>query len=214
MTVTPREDAPATMFEAPSWDERYRGEQKIWSGNPNPQLVAEVSGLMPGTALDVGCGEGGDVIWLAQQGWRVTGADFSVNGLARAARHAEEAGVAERTDWWQVDARTFDAEGRAYDLVTTHFLHPPDGGMLDVVRRLAEAVAPGGHLLVVGHAPSDRFGHLSEGHRRAMFIARELVPALPNRFEPVVVEQRTRTVTRGEKTFDIDDSTLLAHRPS
>jgi 2-polyprenyl-3-methyl-5-hydroxy-6-metoxy-1,4-benzoquinol methylase len=168
MTVTPREDAPATMFEAPSWDERYRGEQKIWSGNPNPQLVAEVSGLMPGTALDVGCGEGGDVIWLAQQGWRVTGADFSVNGLARAARHAEEAGVAERTDWWQVDARTFDAEGRAYDLVTTHFLHPPDGGMLDVVRRLAEAVAPGGHLLVVGHAPSDRFGHLSEGHRRAM----------------------------------------------
>ena len=98
------------MFEPPSWDERYAGEEKIWSGNPNPQLVAEVSGLAPGNALDVGCGEGGDVIWLAQQGWHVTGADFSANGLARAAHHAEQAGVADQTDWWQVDAR--DLRGR------------------------------------------------------------------------------------------------------
>jgi len=50
------------MFEPPSWDERYSGEEKIWSGNPNAQLVAEVSALTVGTALDVGCGEGGDVI--------------------------------------------------------------------------------------------------------------------------------------------------------
>ena len=86
-----------------------RGRESIWSGNPNAQLVAEASRLTPGTALDVGCGEGGDVIWLARQGWRVTGADFSAKGLARAARHAEEAGVADRIDWWQVDARTFAA---------------------------------------------------------------------------------------------------------
>src|SRR5215207_11740883 len=143
----------AAMFEPPSWEERYSGDQKVWSGNPNPQLVAEASALTPGTALDVGCGEGGDVIWLAQHGWTVTGADFSANGLARAAQHAEEAGVADRTDWWQVDARAFDAGGRSYDLVTTHFLHPPDAGMVDVTRRLAEAVAPGGHLLVVEHRP-------------------------------------------------------------
>ena len=107
------------MFEPPAWEERYSGEEKIWSGQPNAQLVAEVSGLAPGTALDVGCGEGGDVIWLAQQGWKVTGADFSANGLARAAGHAVDAGVAERIDWWQVDARTFAADGRSYDLVTT-----------------------------------------------------------------------------------------------
>lgn len=82
----------AEMFEPSSWEEMYSGEETLWSGNPNPQLVAEVSALTPGTALDVGCGEGGDVIWLAQQGWRVTGADFSANGLARAAGHAETAG--------------------------------------------------------------------------------------------------------------------------
>ncbi len=201
-----------TMFEPPSWDERYSGEQKIWSGNPNPQLVAEVSGLTAGTALDVGCGEGGDVIWLARQGWRVTGADFSANGLARAARHVEQAGVADRTDWWQVDARTFAAGERSYDLVTTHFLHPPDGGMVEVTRRLAGAVAPGGHLLVVGHAPSDAFTHLSASHRRAMFAADELLPGLPGDFQALVVEQRPRTVTRNGTTFDIHDSTLFARR--
>jgi 2-polyprenyl-3-methyl-5-hydroxy-6-metoxy-1,4-benzoquinol methylase len=202
------------MFEPASWDERYGSEEQVWSGNPNAQLVAEVSGLAPGTALDVGCGEGGDVIWLAGQGWTVTGADFSANGLARAARHAEQAGVAERIEWWQVDARTFEAGDRRFDLVTTHFLHPPDGGMADVARRLSEAVAPGGHLLVVGHAPSHRFNHLGASARRAMFLAADLVPALPQEFEPLVVEQRPRTVTSAGETVEIDDSTLLARRRS
>jgi 2-polyprenyl-3-methyl-5-hydroxy-6-metoxy-1,4-benzoquinol methylase len=208
----PTDAEAAAMFEPPSWEERYSGEQKVWSGNPNPQLVAEASALTPGTALDVGCGEGGDVIWLAQQGWTVTGADFSANGLARAAQHAEEAGVADRTDWWQVDARTFAADGRSYDLVTTHFLHPPDGGMVEVTRRLADAVAPGGHLLVVGHAPSGVFKHLTTSHRNAMFLAEELLPALPDDFEALVVEQRPRTMVRDGVMVDVHDATLLARR--
>jgi 2-polyprenyl-3-methyl-5-hydroxy-6-metoxy-1,4-benzoquinol methylase len=211
----------ANMFEPPAWDERYSGEGKVWSGDPNAQLVAEAAALTPGTALDVGCGEGGDVIWLARQGWRVTGADFSAAGLARAARHAEAAGVDERTDWWQVDAREFDADGRSFDLVTTHFLHPPEGGMLDVARRLAAAVAPGGHLLVVGHAPPVESSHGKATHhngqhtkaqRRAMFLAADLLPALPEDFEALIVEQRPRTVIRGGETMEVDDSTLLARR--
>jgi SAM-dependent methyltransferase len=202
------------MFEAPSWDERYAGEGQIWSGEPNAQLVTEVAGLTPGTALDVGCGEGGDVIWLARQGWTATGADFSAGGLARAARHAGEAEVGDRTSWWRVDARTFAAGGRSFDLVTTHFLHPPDGGMVDVARRLSKAVAPGGHLLVVGHAPSERFTHLTDGHRRAMFRAEDLLPAIPDDFDVLVVEQRPRTVIRDGETVDIEDSTLLARRQS
>ena len=202
----------APPFEPPAWDERYTGTESIWSGNPNAQLAAEASRLTPGTALDVGCGEGGDVIWLARRGWRVTGADFSANGLARAARHAEEAGVADLTDWWHVDARTLAAGGRSYDLVTSHFLHAPDGGMVDVTRRLAEAVAPGGHLLVVGHAPSEAFTHLSASHRNAMLLAEELLPALPDDFDALVVEQRPRAVIRDGVTFEIHDSTLLAHR--
>jgi SAM-dependent methyltransferase len=208
------EEEAAAMFEPGYWEARYTGEDKVWSGNPNAQLVAEASRLTPGTALDVGCGEGGDVIWLARQGWRVTGADFSANGLARAARHAERAEVAHHTDWWQVDARSFAAEGRSYDLVTTHFLQPPDGGMVEVIGRLSEAVASGGHLLVVGHAPSEVFTHLNASQRRAMFLAEDLLPGLPDGFETLVVEQRPRTMTCDGVTFDVHDSTLLTRRTS
>ena len=199
-------------FEAPGWEERYAGAQAVWSGRPNPQLVAEAGSLPPGTALDIGCGEGGDVIWLAQQGWEVTGADFAAGGLARAAQHAEQAGVADRTQWWQVDAREFDAGGRCYDLVTSHFLHLPDGGMVEAVGRFAQAVAPGGHLLVVGHSPEAHFTELSEAKRRAMFLAADLVPGLPTGFEVLVAQQRPRTVVRDGVSIDIDDSTLLARR--
>jgi hypothetical protein len=132
--------------------------------------------------------------------------------LARAARHAAEAGVADHIDWWQVDARTFAADGRSYDLVTTHFLHPPDGGMVEVTNRLSEAVAPGGRLLVVGHAPSEVFTHLTASRRRAMFLAEDLLPGLPDGFEVLVAEQRPRTMTRDGVTVDVHDSTLLARR--
>lgn len=208
----PGEEQSAAFFEPAAWDDRYGGDEKVWSGSPNAQLVAEISGLTPGTALDVGCGEGGDVIWLARQGWEVTGADFSSKGLSRAALHAEQAGVAERTQWWQTDARLFAAPGRCWDLVTTHFLHPPDGAMVDVTRRLTKAVAPGGHLLVVGHAPTEAFTHLTASHRNAMFLAEDLLPGLPENFDALVVEQRPRRVIRDGQTLAIHDSTLFARR--
>jgi hypothetical protein len=84
--------------------------------------------------------------------------------------------------------------------------------MVEVTTRLAEAVAPGGHLLVVGHAPSEAFTHLTASHRRAMFFADELLPGLPDDFEALAVQLRPRTVTRNETTIDVHDSTLFAHR--
>jgi hypothetical protein len=84
--------------------------------------------------------------------------------------------------------------------------------MVDVARRLSEAVAPGGSLLVVGHAPSGVFTHLSAAHRKAMFRAEDLLPGLPDDFEVLVAEQRPRTTIRDGETVDIDDSTLLARR--
>lgn len=200
------------MFEPEAWDERYAGAEPVWSGRPNAQLVAEVGRLRPGTALDVGCGEGGDVIWLAQQGWRVTGADFSAAALERAWSHAEAEGVVDQVDWWQVDARRFDAAGRTWDLVTTHFLHPPDGGMVSVVGLLGTAVAPGGHLLVVGHAPNEAFERLHSSGRHAMFRAAELLAGLPDDFEVLVAEDRPRTMVRQGEEHEVEDATLLARR--
>ncbi|WP_433461359.1 MFS transporter [Spirillospora sp. CA-128828] len=134
------------------WDGRYAERHHMWSGEPNAVLVQEVTELEPGTALDLGCGEGADAIWLARRGWRVTAADISGVALERAARHAGEAGVADRIDWRRCDiAESFP--GGVYDLVSAQFLHSPaDMPRAEVLRAAAAAVAPGGTLLIVGHA--------------------------------------------------------------
>ena len=52
----------AALLTQEFWDARYGSTDQIWSGNPNPQLVEQVADLAPGTALDVGSGEGADAI--------------------------------------------------------------------------------------------------------------------------------------------------------
>lgn len=143
---------PGEVTDEEFWDGRYRQSERIWSGDANAVLVREVSGLTPGTALDLGSGEGGDAIWLARQGWRVTAADISGVALRRAARHAEEAGVGKQIDWQRHDLGESFPEG-AYDLVTACYLHSSKNMPRErILRRAAAAVAPGGVLLVAGHA--------------------------------------------------------------
>ena len=99
-------DGPADVaMDEAFWDGRYRSVGSVWSGRPNPHLVAEVAGLVPGTALDVGCGEGADAVWLATRGWRVTAVDISTVALERGTARAVEAGggVAQRIDWRHAD---------------------------------------------------------------------------------------------------------------
>ncbi|MFJ7997744.1 SAM-dependent methyltransferase [Streptomyces sp. NPDC096310] len=135
------------------WDSRYEISERIWSGNPNAVLVRETTGLTPGRALELGCGEGADAVWLAERGWDVTATDISRVALGRAARHATEAGVADRIDWqWHDLTATFPEGG--FDLVSAQFLHAPteDFPRERILRSAAAAVAPGGTLLVVGHA--------------------------------------------------------------
>ena len=134
------------------WEARYQGGGRVWSGRPNPLLVREVTGLAPGTALDLGCGEGADAVWLASCGWRVTGVDISRTALERAAGHAADAGVGDRVRWERHELGVTFPEG-SFDLVSAQFLQSPvpldQGGVL---RCAATAVAPGGTLLIVMHA--------------------------------------------------------------
>ncbi|MEU8900734.1 class I SAM-dependent methyltransferase [Nocardia sp. NPDC048505] len=136
------------------WESFYQERDQIWTGNPNPLLVREAAALTPGTALDLGSGEGGDAIWLAQQGWTVTAADISATALGRAAAHAEKAGVGARITWTEHDLMRTFPEG-VFDLVSAQFLHSPveqDGERDQILRRAAAAVAPGGALLIGSHA--------------------------------------------------------------
>jgi SAM-dependent methyltransferase len=134
------------------WEDHYRRCQRVWSGRPNPVLVDVVGSLRPGTALDLGCGEGGDAIWLARQGWRVTAVDVSATALDRAVADAATAGVVDHIDFRQHDlALTFPSGD--FDLVSAQYLHSPtEFPRVRVLQEAASAVTPGGLLLIVDHA--------------------------------------------------------------
>lgn len=136
------------------WDDFYRARSRVWSGRPNAVLVRETAELTPGRALDLGSGEGADAIWLAQQGWQVTATDISQVALDRAAEHAAGAGtgVSDRIDWQRHDLAVSFPAG-TFDLVSAHFLHSTlDLPRDQILRTAAAVVAPGGTLLIAGHA--------------------------------------------------------------
>jgi SAM-dependent methyltransferase len=133
------------------WNSFYAEHDQIWSGRPNVVLVDEVSDLPPGRALDLGCGEGADAIWLAQQGWAVTAADISSVALERAAQHAKDAGVDGRIDWQQHELGQSFPVGE-FDLVSAQFLHSKTELSRDtILRSAASVVARNGVLLIEGH---------------------------------------------------------------
>ncbi len=137
---------------ARAWAERYATGKKIWSGNPNALLVREAEGLPPGRALDIGCGEGGDAIWLARQGWQVVGIDIAQGALDLAAEHAAEQGVADAISWERHDLTRTTPTG-PFDLVSACYFHSwIEMDRAGALRAAAALVAPGGNLLVVGHA--------------------------------------------------------------
>ncbi|MFC4011258.1 FAD-dependent oxidoreductase [Nonomuraea purpurea] len=141
------------------WDGRYSENTRMWSGNANARLVRDATDLAPGRALDLGCGEGGDAVWLARQGWRVTAVDVSGVALGRAAEHAQEAGVADRIVFERHDLGESFPEG-GFDLVSACYLHAPmEMPREKILRAAAAAVVPGGVLLVVGHGGWPSFQH-------------------------------------------------------
>ena len=206
------------MFTQAFWDDRYSGERHVWSGRPNPHLVTETSDLAPGRAIDVGCGEGADAIWLARQGWTVTGADVSPVGLKRAAANAEAAGaeIAQRITWRQVDLFAGDwTPLEPHDLVSSQYLHLPPAVRGQSMERLAEAVAPRGDLLIAAHHPSDLEIPGLRPHLPELFCTPEELAGFldPGAWEIVTADAPRRTVNGPEGTpVTIRDTVLHARR--
>src|ERR671922_984650 len=140
--------------QAAEWDGRYRGRDgAMWSGRPNGRLLAEVAGLTPGRALDVGCGEGADAIWLARSGWTVTAIDISDVAVSRAREAAELAGAA--VTWVRGDALHTPFPAGSFDLVSMQYPALPKAAGEATVRALLGTVRPGGLLLAVYHDLTD-----------------------------------------------------------
>lgn len=135
------------------WDQRYAGQELVWTGQANRFLVAETELLPPGRALDLACGEGRNAVWLAERGWEVTGVDFSTAGLQKAARLAAERGV--RATWMRADLLDYRPQAQVFELVLVFYLQVPASQRTPILRRAADAVAPGGLFLLVGHDSSN-----------------------------------------------------------
>jgi len=177
------------------WEDRYGESDRIWSGEPNIRLVEIVSGLAPGLALDLGCGEGGDTVWLAKHGWRVTAVDIADTALRRAPEASAD--LLQYIDFQQHDLTKTFPEGE-YDLVSAHFLHSPTEWDRDsVMRRAAAAVAPGGVLLVVDHGAAPPWA--PRLHHHEFPSAEEVVDAMaldPGQWERVRVDSAERQAQR------------------
>ncbi len=202
------------MWSAEFWDERYASAERVWSGRPNQRLVEQAAGLTPGRALEVGCGEGADAIWLAQQGWRVTGVDVSQVALDKASAHAETLGVAEATDWHQTDVLTWSPEP-VFDLVSAQFMHVPSTVRDTLFTRLAAGVRPGGSFLVVGHDFSDTATTIRRPHHHDLYFTAADIAALlaPGDWRIVCAESQQRETTGPEgEPVTIADAVLHAVR--
>ena len=190
---------------ASRWEERYASVEQLWSGRPNDWLPELATDWSPGTALEIGCGEGADVLWLAERGWQVVGLDLSATAIGRLTGQAERLGVASR-----VTGRVHDAgdglPAGPFDLVTSFYVHGGhEPGSLDLVALLSDAasrVAPGWHT-----------------HHARTYTAAELLEGLAEAtagWQVVVGEERDRQVTGpdGQEGYRADAVVCLRRPPA
>lgn len=134
------------------WDELYDKRDRVWSGRANAPLTDAVASMQPGTALDLGCGEGGDAVWLALRGWHVTAVDVSGVALEKAKAFAVERDAEDNIEFQQHDLTVSFPAGE-FDLMSAQYLQSPiEFERHKVLRRAAEAVKVGGIMIIVEHA--------------------------------------------------------------
>ena len=193
------------------WDERYATDELIWRAEPNRFLVEEVTGMEPGRALDLACGEGRNAIWLAERGWAVTGVDFSSVGLAKARRLAAQRGI--DATWIEEDVVAWDPPRESFDLVLVFYLQLPNADRRRALAGAAGALVPGGTIVVVGHDSTN----LSDGHGgpkdpAVLYGPEDLVSDLAG-LEVVRAQRVRRPVETEGGVVDAIDALVRARQP-
>lgn len=220
--MSPDDDAPEPLAH---WEERYAGAEPVWSGEVNATLAEVVGQLPPGRSIDLGCGEGGDVLWLAERGWRAVGVDLSQAAIIRARAAAEAAEFGEdRVAFVRADLTTLADRDRhsflqgPFDLVTASFFQSPVA--LDrqrILRAAADLVAPGGHLLLTSHAAPPTWATEQHTGGPAEFPSPEdelsTLALAPHEWETLTAGVRTRDVQAPDGAHaHLDDSVVLVRR--
>ncbi|HEY8773992.1 MAG TPA: class I SAM-dependent methyltransferase [Gaiellaceae bacterium] len=184
------------LVEREDWNRKHGEAGPLFGVEPNRFLVAEVEDLAPGRALDLACGAGRNAVWLAERGWTVTGADFSDVALANARGLAADRGV--DVEWVQADLRDWAPPPREFELVAILYLQLPAEERRPVLARAAEAVTPGGTLLVVGHDLQNlNGGHGGPKDPRVLLTPEDVAAELPG-----LEVEKTQRVLRPVETED------------
>lgn len=174
------------------WNKRYAQKEFVWSIDPNRFVVLEIAGLHTGRALDLGCGEGRNAVWLAEQGWHVTAVDFSEAGLEKACELARVRKV--EVNWVLADVIAFRSRPASYDLVLICYLQLPSPERRAVLAHARDALVPGGTLLYVGHDLSNlRHGWGGPQDPSVLCTPAEIVADLPG-FDIIKAEVLRRPV--------------------
>ncbi|WP_280379969.1 class I SAM-dependent methyltransferase [Nocardia wallacei] len=167
-------------MDAAEWDARYAQSELVWGAPPNGTVVEHVHGLerritlqpdAPGEAppplpraLDLGCGEGRNAVWLATHGWQVRAVDFSQVAIDKGRTIASRLSrsVRGRIDWQCADVTDPAAAGLTgpFELILLVYLHLPPAPRRALLGHLADLLSPGGTLLVLGHDTTN----ITEGH--------------------------------------------------
>ncbi len=194
------------------WDDVHA---KARSGDPRPnvRLVETVADLPAGDALDLGCGKGGDAMWLARQGWLVTAVDISAVAVERLADAAGARGLAQRITAQRHDLGHAFPAG-SYDLVSSHYLHTPfELDRAAVFRNAARALRPGGILLIVDHGSIAPWSWDQNADFPAPQEISEEIGLDPSKWLTEKAEACTRTATGpGGQTAEVVDHVLVIRR--
>lgn len=197
------------------WEEFYRTKRTSSTGRATSALQRITSGLTPGRALDLGASHGDDVIWLAGQGWQARGCDISKTAIVRARARANALGLQETAQFERCDLSVAFPQG-GFDLITALYLQSPVTlARTAILRRAAEHLRPGGHLLVVSHAAAPPWSPQATPSTIFPTIGDELaaIGAPTAELEVMTAE----VVTRHGKGRDgaeavLEDNLVLVHR--
>lgn len=199
-------------MDAAAWNERYSSKELLWSREPN-QFVAEVVGeLSPGRAVDLACGEGRNAIWLATRGWQVVAVDFSSTALERARALSEQAGV--NVDWVEADLAEVALGAESFELILFSYLHLPAAEMAALLNRAAGWLAPGGHLLLIGHARRNLTQGIGGPQEARVLYEPDDVVAWLSRLTIERAENVNRNVETEDGPRQAIDTLVVAARPA
>ena len=189
-TTTPK---PATQDQTSRardfWNKEFTEDKVLLNKDPSPLLIAAIQDRKPGTAFDIGMGQGRNAVYLAEKGWDVTGVDLSDVAVAQARTNASARKVKLNGVVSDVDA--FDFGKERWDLITSFYMHAwHRRSSTDVPSRLYDALKPGGLLVVEGFAePPNKVGlqteQMAKDFARMRILRNDNVTENPAWYAPV-----------------------------